>query len=153
MKIKSKSIKIKSKKYCEFLDITKEVKDYIKEIKIKNGLVTIFVKHTSCGIRINEKESCFFDDFKKTIDKLIPKNQYYMHNDLKIRTENLVCSPGATDCINGHSHCQTMLLNTSESVPIENGEMILGTWQRILFFEADDSREREIYLQVIGEIN
>ncbi len=151
MKTFSKTISIKTKKAFEYIDITDKVEQLLKQSKIKNGIVVVFSKHTTLAIRINEKEKGFFGDFKDFIRKLLPSNKYYRHNDLKIRTENLVCSPGATDCLNGHSHCQTMLLNTSETIPAVEGKMCLGMWQRVLALELDESREREILIHIIGE--
>jgi secondary thiamine-phosphate synthase enzyme len=152
MKIITKKIEYQSEKQFEFADITDKIEKIIQESKIKEGQVLIYSQHTTLGIRINERERGFFHDFAKTIEKLIPKSEYYEHNDLTIRTENLVCDPGASDCINGHSHCQHMLLSTSETVPISEGKIMLGTWQRIFAVELDCRRKRKILVQVIGNL-
>jgi len=151
MKISNKILKIKTKKYLQFIDLTDKIKKLVKETGIKNGLITVFSKHTTLAIKINEKEKGFFKDFAELFDQLIPQKKYYRHNDLSIRTENIVCSPGATDCLNGHSHCQHLLLGTSESIPLITGKINLGIWQKIFAIELDAGKNREIIIQTIGE--
>jgi len=151
MLIKNKILKIKSQKYLEFKDISEEVITFVKESKVKNGQILVYSKHTTLAICINEKEKGIFNDFKKLMEKLIPKNDYYEHNDLKIRTENLVCQSGPSDCLNGHSHCHHLVMRNSELIPIIDGKLATGTWQRILAIELDCERNREIILQITGE--
>lgn len=151
MKIKNRTIKLQTKKAPEFIDITSEVESFIKETGLKNGQVLIFSKHTTMAIRVNEKESDIFSDFEEFFKKLLPKNNYYHHNDLNIRTENLVCSDGSSECMNGHSHIQHLLLGTSETVPVVGGKIVLGRWQKVFAIELCSPRHREIHLQLIGE--
>ena len=151
MRIVNKILNLKTKCCLEFIDITDKVEKLLKLAHIKNGLICIYSRHTTLAIRINEKESGFFKDFKNFCKKLLPSDVYYCHNDLSIRTENVVCSVGATDCLNGHSHCQHMLLGTSESIPVSAGKMLLGTYQRIFAVELDDHRQRQIVVQMIGK--
>lgn len=150
MKVINKIIKLKTKDYLEFIDLTEEVHNLFSEAKIKTGSVIIYSRHTTLAIRINEKEKGFHQDFKDFLSKLAPKDSYYRHNDMDIRTENLVCSPGATDCLNGHSHCAHMLMSTSETIPVISGELMLGVWQRVFAVELDSARSREVIIQVIG---
>jgi len=151
MKIISKTIKLRSKKYLEFIDLTDLVKEFVSESKINNGSVLIYSKHTTMVIRINEKERGIVEDFVSFINKLLPKNAYYRHNDLTVRTENLVCDPGASDCMNGHSHCLHLLLGSSETIPINKSKLILGLFQRIFAIELDCGRNREVVIQIIGK--
>lgn len=151
MKILNKTIKLKTKDYLQFIDLTDEVQNLFAKAKIRNGSVIIYSPHTTLAIRINEKEKGFQLDFKDFISRLTPRDHYYRHNDLNIRTENLVCNAGATDCLNGHSHCAHLLIGTSEAIPVIEGEMKLGVWQRIFAIELDAARQREIIIQVMGE--
>ena len=151
MRIISKTIKLRSKKYLEFIDLTDLVKEFVSESKINNGSVLIYSKHTTMAIRINEKERGIVEDFVSFINKLLPKNAYYRHNDLTVRTENLVCDPGASDCMNGHSHCLHLLLGSSETIPINKSKLILGLFQRIFAIELDCGRNREVVIQIIGK--
>lgn len=149
--IKNTSLNFESKEYLEFRDITDDIEIFIKKTKIKNGNVLIFSTHTTLAICINEKEKGIETDFKNLMKRIIPKEAYYCHNDLSIRTENLVCQSAASDCLNGHSHCTHLLMRNSETVPIIDGKMVLGIWQKIFAIELDCCRKRKILIQVIGE--
>jgi secondary thiamine-phosphate synthase enzyme len=149
--IKNTNIEFKSQKYLEFKDITEEVEKNVSESKIKNGLVLVYSTHTTLAICINEKEKGIVSDFEKLMGKLIPRDTYYQHNDLKLRTENLVCQSGVSDCLNGHSHCTHLLMRNSETIPIIEGKMALGIWQRIFAIELDCCRKRKVIIQIIGE--
>jgi secondary thiamine-phosphate synthase enzyme len=149
--IKHSKIEFKSQEYLEFRDITDEVIKLVEDSKIKEGQVLIFSTHTTMAICVNEKEAGIVKDFKKLMCKLVPKDEYYCHNDLNIRTENLVCQSAASDCLNGHSHCTELLMRNSETIPIIGGKMALGIWQKIFAIELDCSRNRTAIVQVMGE--
>ena len=138
----------------EFIDITDEIEKLIKRNKVKSGFVIVFSKHTTAAIRVNEKEKGIYKDFARLVHQLLPKKQYYHHNDLKIRTENLVCDVNASDCLNGHSHCLHLLMGgSSEYIPIINGKLALGIYQRIFLIELDCPRRREIMVQIYSNID
>ena len=115
----------------EFVDITAAVEKAVKKSGVINGTITVYSKHTTAAIRINEKEKGFIEDFKDWLKKTFPPHDYYRHNDMSIRTENIDCDDDRCDK-NGHSHCQHMLLGTSETMPIIEGKLTLGRWQRVL---------------------
>jgi len=149
--IKQKIFEYKSKDCFEFRDLTDEVEKFVEMSKIKMGQVLVYSTHTTVAICINEKEAGIVKDFKNLIGKIVPKESYYCHNDLTIRTENLVCQSGASDCLNGHSHCTHLLMRNSETIPIIEGKMIFGDWQRIFAIELDCCRKRKVIFQVMGE--
>ncbi len=134
----------------ELIDITDAVVAAVRKSGVKNGTVTVYVKHTTAAIRINEKESGFIEDFKDYLTKTFPAHNYYRHNDMKIRAENIDCDDDRCDK-NGHAHCQHMLLGTSETIPIVDGKLTLGRWQRVFLVELCSPRKREVVFQVIGE--
>lgn len=144
-------IEYTSQEYLEFKDLTDEIEEQVKEAGVKNGYVLVFSKHTTLAICINEKEVGIVKDFKSLMNRLIPKDAYYCHNDLTIRTENLVCQSVASDCLNGHSHCTHMLMPNSEMIPIVEGKIALGIWQKIFAIELDCGRKREVIVQISGE--
>ena len=78
--------------------------------------------------------------------RIAPAGVYYRHNDLTIRTVNLV----EDEDLNGHAHCQHLLMGASESIPCADGEMLLGRWQRIFLIELDCPRQREVIVQAVG---
>lgn len=149
--IKNTTIGFTSNDNMEFRDLTDEVEKFIEESKIKNGNVLIYSTHTTLAICVNEKEKGIVKDFKDLMNRIIPKDMYYCHNDLNIRTENLVCQSAASDCLNGHSHCTHLLMRNSETIPIIDGKMMLGIWQRIFAIELDCCRPRKVLVQVMGD--
>ena len=131
------------------IDITDEVIEAVRESGIDNGVACVYSPHTTCCIRVGELESGFLEDFAALLQRLVPAERYYAHDDWDRRTEN-IC-PEDMDQGNGHSHCMAMLLGTAgESVPVRDGELQLGTWQRVLFIELDRERDRRWLVQVVG---
>ena len=89
------------------------------------------------------------DDFASLLKRLVPRETYYAHDDWDRRTEN-ICEEDM-EFGNGHSHCMSMLLGSAgESIPVRDGELLLGTWQRVLFIELDRERDRRWLVQVVG---
>ena len=149
--IKNTKLEYKSKGYLEFRDITEEIEDFVGKSKIRNGQVLVYSTHTTLAICVNEKEAGIVKDFRGLMGRLIPRDIYYCHNDLSIRTENLVCQSGASDCLNGHSHVTQLLMRNSETIPIIEGKAAFGPWQRVFAIELDCGRKREIIIQITGE--
>lgn len=149
--IKNTVFDFTSQENLEFRDLTDDVISFVNKTKIKNGNVLIYSTHTTLAICINEKEKGIVKDFKRIINRIVPKDDYYFHNDLTVRTENLVCQSGASDCLNGHSHCTHLLMRNSEMIPIIEGKIMLGTWQRIFAIELDCCRPRKVLIQVTGD--
>ena len=130
-------------------DITDEVNEAVQESGVTEGIACIYSPHTTCCVRVNEFETGFIEDFSELLRRLVPSETYYAHDDWDKRTEN-IC-PEDMDFGNGHSHCMAMLLGTAgESVPVRDGELCLGTWQRVLFIELDRERDRRWIVQVVG---
>ena len=150
MKFINEVIEVKPKKYLDFIDLTEEIEKLVNKSNIKNGFVLVYSTHTTLAICVNEKEKRICRDFEVLMNKLIPKDAYYYHNDLTIRTENLVCQSASSDCLNGHSHCTHLLMRNSETIPIIDGKIMLGTWQRIFAIELDCCRPRKVLVQISG---
>ena len=130
-------------------DITDEVQEAVRESGISNGICCVYSPHTTCSVRVNEWERGFLEDFAAMLKRLIPVENYYAHDDWDRRTEN-IC-PEDMEVGNGHAHCMSMLLGSAgESVPVRDGELCLGTWQRVLFVELDRERDRRWIVQVVG---
>lgn len=149
MPIKNKTIILDTKKRFEFIDITGEVEDFIFSSEILNGQVLVYSKHTTLAIVVNEKETGIFHDSEEFFKRILPEHHYYRHNDFEVRTENMICD---NECKNGDSHLQHMLLGTSETVPVVDGKITFGPWQKIMAIELDGPRsKRQIHLQFLGE--
>ena len=130
-------------------DITEDVQTAVRESAIQEGIACVYSPHTTCCVRVNEFETGFLEDFAELLRRLVPTESYYAHDDFDRRTEN-ICREDMEQG-NGHSHCMAMLLGTAgESVPVREGELQLGAWQRVLFIELDRERDRRWLVQVVG---
>jgi secondary thiamine-phosphate synthase enzyme len=130
-------------------DITDEVAEAVRESGVRDGIACVYSPHTTCSVRVNEFEAGFLEDFAAMLKRLVPSEDYYAHDDWDKRTEN-ICEEDM-EFGNGHSHCMAMLLGPAgESIPVRDGELCLGTWQRVLFLELDRERDRRWLVQVVG---
>ena len=130
-------------------DITDEVIEAVRESRVTEGIACIYSPHTTCCVRVNEFEQGFLEDFAELLQRLVPRETYYAHDDWGKRTEN-IC-PEDMEVGNGHSHCMSMLLGSAgESIPVRDGALALGQWQRVLFIELDRERDRRWLVQVVG---
>ena len=138
MPVITKYIAISTQGGCDILDITPQVNKELKSLKIKDGIVNINVCGSTAGLTTCEYEPGLVKDLKEFFDKIIPRGRY--HHDQ------------AWGDGNGHSHLRSSLIGTSITVPFNNRELILGTWQQIIFVDFDNRpRSRKIVLQFLGE--
>ena len=141
MVIISKSLKISSSSNFQIIDITRDIvailNETSKENKIENGIVNIFTKHSTSAIRVNENEKGLLLDFEKALKDIVKEKDNYKHDFI----DN-----------NAASHIRAFLLGSSETIPIVDGRLDLGTWQSIFFVELDGPRSNRIVeLTFIGE--
>jgi len=117
---------------------------------VSDGIACVYSPHTTCCVRVNEFETGFLEDFVRMLRRIVPSEKYYFFFNDTPPTEN-IC-PEDVEFANGHSHCMAMLLGPAgESIPVRDGELCLGTWQRVLFMELDRSRDRRWIVQVVGD--
>lgn len=131
----------------QFIDLTERVQRIVDESGIQNGQAVVFTRHTTAAIRINENEPELLRDFVVFLERIAPESQRYYHNDFEVRTVNMTDE----ECANAHAHCRHLLMSTSETIPVVDGELCLGTWQRIFLVELDHPRERSVVIQVLGQ--
>jgi|TARA_B110000263_G_scaffold63902_1_gene55100 secondary thiamine-phosphate synthase enzyme len=122
-----------------FLDITKEVQNFVSKSNIKNGVCNLFIKHTSASLIIQENyDPSVREDFETIFSKLAPENFPYVHS-----------MEGKDDM---PAHIRSALTSTSETIPVANGKLSLGTWQGIYVWEhRDQSHKRNIIISVLGQ--
>ena len=122
-----------------FLDITKDVQTLVSESGLDNGICNLFIKHTSASLVIQENyDPSVRQDFETIFSKLVPEDFPYVHN-----------MEGKDDM---PAHIRSALTSTSETVPVVNGKMSLGTWQGIYIWEHRDQRHiRKVTVSLIGE--
>ena len=141
MVVISKSLKVSSSSNFQIMDITRDVVAALNEInkqnKMDNGIVNIFTKHSTSSIRVNENEKGLLLDFEKVLKDIVKEKDNYKHDFI----DN-----------NAASHIRAFLLGSSETIPIVDGRLDLGTWQSIFFIELDGPRtNRTVDLTFIGE--
>jgi len=128
-----REIAIVTNKKNEMIDITNEIDNTVKVEKMKNGLLTIFVPHTTAGITINEgADPSVQRDIIQHLKKNIPESGDYNHME------------GNSD-----AHIKASLFGSSVNVIIENSNLVLGTWQHIFFYEGDGPRNRKVFINFI----
>jgi secondary thiamine-phosphate synthase enzyme len=139
MRVQSGSLSVKTNGKGTY-EITDEIQGKIDNSKVRNGTVTVFVQHTSCSLIAMENAApAARRDLERFFETLVPENQDFEHDD-----------EGPDDM---PSHIRMVLTRTSETIPIVDGKMQLGTWQGIFLFEhRRHSHRRKISLTIIGEL-
>ncbi|MCK9224098.1 MAG: secondary thiamine-phosphate synthase enzyme YjbQ [Candidatus Muirbacterium halophilum] len=117
----------------EFYDITSELRNIVKESNVKDGICTVFIPHTTAGVTINENaDPDVKKDIEKEMDKIVPWEDNYRHFEG-----------------NSAAHIKASMFGFSETIIINNGELLLGTWQNIYFCEFDGPRTRKVYVKIV----
>lgn len=141
MKILRTRIELETVEPIQILDMTGQVRDWLKTTFIREGLLTVTSLHTTARVNVNEREPQLQKDMVTWLKRCVPRDGDWLHN--------LVAVDGRD---NAHSHILGLLMNSSESIAVADGEMILGSWQAIFFVELDGPRERRgLELQIMGE--
>jgi len=122
-----------------FLDITKNVQAFVSESGLDNGICSLFIKHTSASLLIQENyDPSVRQDFETIFSKLVPEDFPYVHN-----------MEGKDDM---PAHIRSALTSTSENIPVVNGKLSLGTWQGIYVWEhRDQTHNRKVMVSMVGE--
>jgi len=127
-------INVKTDARTQMIDITSKVQDAVKKTNTENGLVHVFSMHTTAAITINENaDPAVETDILNTINKVIPWDDHFKHMEG-----------------NSAAHIKVSLFGPSEIIPLENGLLVLGTWQGIYFCEFDGPRNRRVNVQILG---
>lgn len=129
------TLSVKTETRCCFKDITARVRDAVKELGLEKGMVQVYVPHTTAGVTINE---CADPDVPRDIldrlEALVPLNAGYHHGE------------GNSD-----AHIKTLLTGSSVLVPVQGGNLALGTWQAVFFAEFDGPRNRKCLVNPVPE--
>ncbi len=127
-------LEIKTEEPVQVIDITRQVNDAVRESGVAEGICLVYTLHTTTGIIINEAESGLVADLLRRLASLAPPRDGYLHD----RIDD-----------NAHAHHQAVLLGNSRTIPVEEGCLALGTWQRVLFVELDGPRRRSVLIKVL----
>ncbi len=134
MTVKSSEIKINTNKNFEIIDITSKINELID---IEDGIISVFSRHSTSAIVVNENEKGLLNDLEFMLNNLVSDKFSYQHD----RIDD-----------NAKSHLKSFLLSSSESLPVKNSKLDLGTWQSVFFIELDGPRRgRTITLTMVGE--
>ena len=134
MKVFNESFKFSTKGEIDLVDLTGKVQDIVANSGVKNGLAHVFAPHATGILILTEYEPSLMADLKDTLERLIPKRASYRHPS------------------NAHSHLRSVFLCPDRTLPIIDGQVVLGTWQSLVFVETDVyPRQRTVVVQVIGE--
>ena len=139
MSVYTQDLQYETQGNTDILDITCDVCSIVDSSGITNGIVVVFAPGSTMGITTIEYESGLVHDLTQALQRMAPDNINYQHNER--------WHDG-----NGHSHVRASLLGQSETFPIVNGDIVLGTWQQIIFIDLDNrSRSRKLVVQVTGK--
>jgi len=142
MRIVTETLVLETDQHVGLTDLTSKVKESVARSEIQDGIVNVFTMHTTTAVFLNESQDALMDDMRHCLTSLVDDSGWYKHN-----------SPQFSDCDrrNATSHLRSMLLGNSATLHVENGSLVLGPFQSVLFAELDGPRERQVRVQVMGE--
>ena len=142
MKVNRDTIEIRTEEGQQFLDVTRRIQEVVYRSGVRNGLLLVHSLHTTIALFINEFQSALLDDMVFILQKLIPRQDGYLHDD-----------PRYSDCdrANAHAHLRATLLGHPIALGVANGEILLGQYQSVILAKLDGPRERQLQVQIIGE--
>jgi secondary thiamine-phosphate synthase enzyme len=130
---KTETLQVRSTTLTEMMDVTHSVQEAVKRTGVSEGVCIIFVPHTTAAVTINENaDPAVPEDIVMTLNKIVPSEGRYLHSEG-----------------NSPAHIKASLLGFSQTVFIESGKLVLGTWQGIFFCEFDGPRTRKVHIKVI----
>ncbi len=137
------TLRIETSSTFEIHDLTAQVRELVVASGVREGQVMVSSLHTTTAITVNENEPRLFEDLRQTLDRLIPPGLPYLHDDIAARG----CP--ADEPLNAHAHIAAMMLGHAQTVPITDGDLVLGQWQSVLFIELDGARSRSLVVQIV----
>ena len=126
-----------TKKHREYVHITPQVEAIVRKSGVNDGIALVSAMHITAGVYVNDNEEGLIEDIDGWLEKLAPFNKNYKHHQ--------------TGEDNGDSHLKAILVHHQVIMPITNGKLDLGTWQRIFYAEFDGQRSKRVLVKVMGE--
>jgi len=128
-----KEIAVQTNTQTQMIDITAQIQKVVRESGISEGLCCVFIPHTTAGVAINENaDPSVKHDIIMELNKVIPLNDHYHHLEG-----------------NSAAHIKASIIGSSVNIPVENNNLLLGTWQGICFCEFDGPRPRNVYVKIV----
>jgi len=139
MAVEQNKIALDTKGHTDIIDVTDRVKAHLHDSDLTEGIVCVFNPGSTGSLTTIEYEPGCVQDLEELFDRLIPADRDYHHED-------------ALQESNAHSHMRASLLGPSVSLPFEDGALVHGTWQQIIFVDFDNKpRDRSLIVQMVGE--
>ncbi|WP_457620224.1 secondary thiamine-phosphate synthase enzyme YjbQ [Methanopyrus sp.] len=129
-------LKVESERRVQVIDVTDQVREKVRESGVESGIAHVYSRHTTAAVVVNESESGLLRDIVNKLEELVPRGAGYEHD----RIDN-----------NADAHLRALLLGSSVTIPVSDGDLMLGTWQSVLFVELDGPRSRRLLVTVVGE--
>ena len=126
-----------TKKHREYVHITPQVEQILRKSGVQDGIVLVSAMHITAGVYVNDNESGLIHDIDAWLEGLAPFKQDYQHHQ--------------TGEDNGDSHLKAILVHHQVILPVTNGKLDLGTWQRVFYAEFDGQRSKRVLVKVMGE--
>lgn len=143
-----KDFSVRTRQRFDIVDITEDVWSVVQASGVLNGTLLVFCPHTTCSVMVSANGPELVTTLRSSMELIAPHDAYYAHDDLDIRTENLVADEPA----NAPAHIMNAIVGkTSECIPVVGGDLALADGQRILFVEFDSARARQYSIQITGE--
>ena len=137
MKVTTEYLKFHMRTKRAYVHITPQVEEIVKKSGVKEGMVLVSAMHITAGVYVNDNESGLIEDIDQWLEDLAPFNPDYKHHQ--------------TGEDNGDSHLKALLIHHEVIVPITNGKLDFGTWQRIFYAEFEGQRDKRVIVKVMGE--
>ena len=128
------TLNVNTSQHTQMVDITAKVQKAVTESGVRDGICTVFIPHTTAAVTINENsDPDVVRDFTMEINKIVPWEDGYHHYEG-----------------NSAAHLKSSMIGFSEQVIIDNGRLVLGTWQAVYFCEFDGPRNRKVFVKIMG---
>ena len=137
MKFHTEYLTFNTKKHREYVHMTPQVEAALRKSGIKEGMVLVSAMHITAGVYVNDNEEGLISDIDRWLEQLAPFREEYLHH--------------RTGEDNGDSHLKAILVHHQVILPVSNGKLVLGTWQRVFYAEFDGQRQKRVVVAVMGE--
>jgi secondary thiamine-phosphate synthase enzyme len=137
--VRTDTIRLRTRGHADIHDLTPSLEGFLQTAGVSEGLLTVFTPSSTSAITTIEFEDGALEDLRRALDRIAPPDEAYQHNER--------WGDG-----NGHAHLRAALLKPSLSIPIQGGQLSLGTWQQVVFIDFDvRARNRTLVVQILGE--
>jgi len=139
LKAVTETIEISTHGFPDIIEIGVQIREFLRKSGVKEGLLTVFIPGSTAGVTTLEYEPGLLKDLPALCERLAPRGDHYHHND-------------AWQDGNGYAHLLAALFKPSLTIPVQNGNPVLGVWQQVVLMDFDNrARRRDLVLQIMGE--